>query len=158
PTWLAVWMPNIFFGVVGCWMFVRRLRGPGRPRRLAAAIRRGLIDPLLSRASTSHVSGIVGIPVPVMDLLDRYLALRYLQILALSILALIGVFYLSTFIDLSDEVLRGDATWGQLGRHLLYGTPQDLYYVLPMSVLLATLVTIGVLTKNSELVVMKACG
>ena len=41
---------------------------------------------------------------------------------------------------------------------LLYQTPQYLYYILPLSVLLATLVTIGVLTKNSELVVMKACG
>ena len=37
-------------------------------------------------------------------------------------------------------------------------TPQYVYYILPLSVLLAALVTIGLLTKNSELVVMKACG
>ena len=37
-------------------------------------------------------------------------------------------------------------------------TPQYVYYIVPLSVLLAALVTVGMLTKNSELVVMKACG
>jgi LPS export ABC transporter permease LptG len=45
-----------------------------------------------------------------------------------------------------------------LGSYLWYATPQYVYYILPLSVLLGTLVTIGLLTKNSELVVMKACG
>src|SRR4030095_6481472 len=39
-----------------------------------------------------------------------------------------------------------------------YMTPQYIYYVFPLSVLLAALVTIALLTKNSELIVMKACG
>jgi lipopolysaccharide export LptBFGC system permease protein LptF len=33
-----------------------------------------------------------------------------------------------------------------------------VYYVIPIAVLLATLVTIGLLTRNSELIVMRACG
>ena len=37
-------------------------------------------------------------------------------------------------------------------------TPQYVYYVIPLAVLLATLITIAVLTRNSELIVMKACG
>jgi len=45
-----------------------------------------------------------------------------------------------------------------MGAYLWYLLPQYVYFVLPMSVLLASLVTIGVLTKNSELIVMKACG
>jgi LPS export ABC transporter permease LptG len=39
-----------------------------------------------------------------------------------------------------------------------YSTPQYIYYIVPLSVLLAALGTIGLLTKNSELIVMKACG
>jgi LPS export ABC transporter permease LptG len=39
-----------------------------------------------------------------------------------------------------------------------YQTPEYIYYVIPLAVLLASLVTIGLLTKNSELIVMKACG
>ena len=33
-----------------------------------------------------------------------------------------------------------------------------MYYIIPMAALVATLVTIGLLTKNSELIVMRACG
>jgi LPS export ABC transporter permease LptG len=39
-----------------------------------------------------------------------------------------------------------------------YATPQFVYYVLPISALVATLVTVGLFTKTSELTVMKACG
>jgi LPS export ABC transporter permease LptG len=45
-----------------------------------------------------------------------------------------------------------------LGEFFVYTTPQYLYYIVPLSVLLASLVTVAILTKNSELVVMKACG
>ena len=43
-------------------------------------------------------------------------------------------------------------------RYLWYASPQFLYYLVPLAVLMGALVTIGALTKNSELVVMKACG
>ena len=45
-----------------------------------------------------------------------------------------------------------------LWSYFWFATPQYVYYILPLSVLLAALVTVGLLTKNSELVVMKACG
>jgi LPS export ABC transporter permease LptG len=45
-----------------------------------------------------------------------------------------------------------------IGAYFWYQTPQWVYFVLPISTLVATLVTIGVLTKSSELTVMKACG
>ena len=77
---------------------------------------------------------------------------------ALSALALCSVFYISTFTELTEKVLKGAATWTMLWTFLLYQTPQYLYYIIPLSVLLATLVTVALLTKNSELIVMKACG
>jgi LPS export ABC transporter permease LptG len=43
-------------------------------------------------------------------------------------------------------------------RFFYFRTPQFVFYVIPMSVLVSTLVTIGLLTKNSELLVMRACG
>ena len=92
------------------------------------------------------------------SILDRYVIVTYARILGLSALAMAAIFYISTFLDLSDKVFKGDATWGMLAGHLFFMTPQYVYYILPLSVLIATLVTIGVMTKNSELVVMKACG
>ena len=42
-----------------------------------------------------------------------------------------------------------------LGTFFVFTTPQYLYYIVPLAVLLASLVTVAILTKNSELVVMK---
>jgi LPS export ABC transporter permease LptG len=83
---------------------------------------------------------------------------EYLRVLLLGILGLLGVFYISTFIDLVDKLFRGETSTLMLLRYFYFRTPQFVYYVIPMGVLVATLVSVGVLTKNSELLVMRACG
>jgi len=45
-----------------------------------------------------------------------------------------------------------------IGEFLFWSTPEFLTYILALAVLLAALVTVGLLTKNSELIVMRACG
>ena len=45
---------------------------------------------------------------------------------------LAGIFYISTFLDLSDKVFKGDATWTMLGTYFVYITPQYAYYILPL--------------------------
>src|SRR5205814_1866897 len=66
--------------------------------------------------------------------------------------------YISTLIDLADKLLGGVAPVGMLLRYFYFATPQFVFYIIPMAALVATLVTIGLLTKNSELIVMRACG
>jgi LPS export ABC transporter permease LptG len=39
-----------------------------------------------------------------------------------------------------------------------YKTPEFVFFIIPLTVLIAVMVTIGIMTKNSELVVMQACG
>jgi LPS export ABC transporter permease LptG len=93
-----------------------------------------------------------------MSILDGYIARLYLRVGGLSFVALLGIFYISTFIDLSDKLFKGQATLAMLMQYLWYATPQFIYYCIPLSVLIGGLVTIGLLTRNSELVVMRACG
>ena len=167
PPWLAVWLPNFVLGTLGALMFAWRKRAADQPLRI-------LLPGFLRRAETSSAgsvsaggrvrrvarftSGVAAALMPMPGILDRYVAASYLRVLALSALGMAGIFYISTFLDLADEVFKGQATWAMLGEYFWYATPQYIYYILPLSVLLATLVTIGLLTKNSELVVMKACG
>ncbi len=158
PPWIAAWLPNLAFGLAGVALFLRRRAAIERTR-----IRPGWWVALMNRSRRSAAASAPRratslLRVPGLSLLDRYVVAGYARVFVLCVAALVGLFHVSTFIDLSDEVLRGDATWTQLFWHLWFATPQALYYVLPMSVLLATLVTIGLLTRNSELVVMKACG
>jgi LPS export ABC transporter permease LptG len=95
---------------------------------------------------------------PVPGLLDRYISRLYLRVAGLSFLALLGLFYISTFIDRSDKMFKGQATASMIGQLLVMLTPQFIYYVIPIAALLSVLVTFGVLSRSSELTVMKACG
>jgi LPS export ABC transporter permease LptG len=91
-------------------------------------------------------------------LLDVYVSRQYFSVFATAFVALVGIFYISTFIDLADKLFGGRATARLLLRYFYFATPQYVYYIIPMAALVATLVTIGLLTKNSELIVMRACG
>jgi len=92
------------------------------------------------------------------NILDRYISRIYLRTAALSFAALLGIFYIATFIDRSDKLFKGQATTATLMRLLAFMTPQFIYYVIPLSALLSVLVTFGLLSRTSELSVMKACG
>jgi len=98
----------------------------------------------------------VDLPRP--TLLDVYVARQYLRVFGLAFVSLVGLFYISTFIDLADKLFRGSATTGMMLRYFYWETPQYVYYIIPLSGLVATLITIGLLTRNSELIIMRACG
>jgi LPS export ABC transporter permease LptG/LPS export ABC transporter permease LptF len=148
PSPIAAWLPNLVLGAMGVVLFRWRDRVADRPIPIPEALRRRI-------AQRTQAFGHGALPF---GILDRYVALTYLRLLGLSALALGGIFYVSAFIELSENVFKGTGTWSMLGTFFVYTTPQYLYYIVPLSVLLAALVTVAILTKNSELVVMKACG
>jgi len=165
PPWLAVWAPNIILSAVGAGLFFWRSRAADQEFRFAMPqwLQRRSRPAVAPRAqyagrepATMPMGFMSRLPRP--SILDRYVTTMYTRVFALCAVGLLALFYISTFIDRSDKVFKGAATWGMMGAYLWYLLPQYVYYVLPMSVLLASLVTIGVLTKNSELIVMKACG
>jgi LPS export ABC transporter permease LptG/LPS export ABC transporter permease LptF len=167
PPWLAVWAPNIILSAVGAALFLWRSRAADQEFRFAiprwlqprsVMARRTTERPVGVDESNIGTPGLLGRLLPTPTILDRYVTAMYVRVFALCALGLLALFYISTFIDRSDKVFKGAATWSMMGDYLWYLLPQYVYFVLPMSVLLASLVTIGVLTKNSELIVMKACG
>lgn len=164
PAWLAMWVPNLLLGPLGLLLLARRGRAADRP--IAFALPRApTFDWVVRRRtppSPPRPRVVVrlrlpsGLPRP--TLLDLYVGRIYLRVLLLAVAGLASLFYLSTFIDLSDELFNGIATTSALLEYFWWATPQYLYYVLALAVLLAALATIGVLTRHSELVVMRACG
>jgi LPS export ABC transporter permease LptG len=166
PPWLAVWAPNIILSGVGAALFLWRSRAADQQFRLGiprwlkptgrtqhATPHRHVVDESRNGRPRRH-----GRKLPKPSTRDRYVSAMYVRVFALCAVGLLAMFYISTFIDRSDKVFKGAATWSMMGAYLWYLLPQYVYFVLPMSVLLGSLVTIGLLTKNSELIVMKACG
>lgn len=166
----APWVPNILFGAAGVALLLWRSRSADQPVRISipAFWRRAGTPPLTgtaapppARSRAGRVVLVVRVPhlnLPRPHLLDLYVTRQYLQVLVLGMASLLGIFYIATFIDLADKLFRGSATSATLARYFYFETPQYISYIIPMSALVATLVTLGVMTKNSELVVMKACG
>jgi LPS export ABC transporter permease LptF/LPS export ABC transporter permease LptG len=168
PEW-APWIPNIIMAVAGILLLVWRVRAADRPIHFSipAFWRRAMPAAEAAEPSSTAAPGrgriVIRIRVPHLNLpgpklLDLYLVRDYLKVLVLSIVSLLGIFYISTFIDLVDKLFRGQTTTAILVRYFYFQTPQFVYFIIPMAVLVSTLVTIGVLTKNNELIVMRACG
>jgi LPS export ABC transporter permease LptG len=180
PAELARWMPNLVLGPVGVGALVWRARhAEGRlPLRLPVTVPRwiparwvgrgraaaGAPPPEGWRTPSSAAPRVVvvvrfpRIALPGPGLIDRYISRMYMRIVGLSFLALLGLFYISTFIDKSDKIFKGQATTSMVSMLLVYMTPQFVYYVIPISALLSVLVTFGLLSRTSELTVLKACG
>ena len=166
PEW-APWIPNIVTAAAAVALIAWRVRSADRPVRfsLPAFWRWPAAAPAaqLPRPSAPRPRIVVFVRVPHLNfpmprVLDWYIGREYLRVFLVGVCAFIGIFYISTVIDLADKMFRGEATTGMLLRFLVYTTPQYIYYVIPMGVLVATLVTLGVMTKNSELLVVRACG
>jgi LPS export ABC transporter permease LptG len=171
---IARWLPNIIIAGIGAFLIVRRSRTaervfsfrlpwprPRAPENAQADQTGADAPPLLVLSppiQTNRRAGPSSAGWSMIGLLDRYVAMQYLRLVGLSFVGLLGIFYISTFVDLSDKLFKGQATFQMIGAYFWYQTPQWVYFVLPISTLVATLVTIGVLTKSSELTVMKACG
>ena len=170
PPSIAPWLVNVILGAAGVFLLFWRARSADQPIRVRMpgfwrreksapepAVR---VDtaPDANRRRTVVVVKIPHINWPRPTLLDVYISRQYLSVFGLAFVALVGIFYISTFIDLADKLFGGRATPRMLLRYFYFATPQYVYYIIPMSALVATLVTIGVLTKNSELIVMRACG
>jgi LPS export ABC transporter permease LptG/LPS export ABC transporter permease LptF len=162
PDW-APWIPNIVMGIGAVVLVIWRMRGGESirfrlPPRMALPWRRRSSSETTSTPASGRIVALHMPGLPMLRLLDVYVLRSYLGVFLLGIVGLLGVFYISTFIDLVDKLLRGETTGTMLMRYFYFRTPQFIYFVIPMSVLVSTLVTVGVFTKNSELMVMRACG
>jgi len=175
PAWLAMWVPNIVLGAAGVALLMSRARSADQPIRislprlllprwLGSRPQPGGPDTPTGGAAAPRSDRVVVVirfpqfELPRPNLLDIYVARQYLRILGMTVIAMLGLFYISTFIDLSDKWFKGQTTLGQVLAFLWWSTPQFMAYIIALAVLLSTLVTIGLLTKNSELIVMRACG
>jgi lipopolysaccharide export system permease protein len=180
-AYLARWWPNIILGAFGIGALVWRARYAQRglpvtipvrvpqlpsrwqrhgdvtpqpasppPATTAPAARRGRVV-IVVRIPRLRIPGGMGV-------LDRYVSKLYLRIFALSFVGLLSLFYISTFVDKAEKVFKGDATTGQVLAFMAYSTPEFVYFVIPLAVLMGVLVTFGFLSRTSELTVTKACG
>jgi LPS export ABC transporter permease LptG len=157
PPVVALWIPNAVLLIAGLWL-VTRLERAG-DRDLGRAIRSaGEAVYLHLRGTLPGAGGPAFTRFPLgPQLIDHYVLSSFVFYFLLLLTSFVVMTEVFTFFELLGDILRNN-TMGLVPRYLLFLTPQLIYTSTPVSVLVAVLVTFGILTKNNEVTALKACG
>ena len=168
PAFIAVWSANILFAAAGIFLlwqmatggqilssisaWFARLPKPAIPARRNGLALKGLLDRMHPRGQRRRPRGTFP------RILDEYIVREFVTMFLLVLGGFVMLLIVSTFFDLIGDILRNRIALSIVGAYLLNLTPSMLYLVAPLAVLLAALVTFGVLNRNSEIVAIKATG
>jgi lipopolysaccharide export system permease protein len=91
--------------------------------------------------------------------LHRYVLLEFLKVLSLSLSSLIFIYVIVLFFQKVNIFTKNQAPFYLIPEYLLYKIPEVTFqWTLPYGILLATLLTLGTFSRNSEITAMKAGG
>jgi lipopolysaccharide export system permease protein len=93
-----------------------------------------------------------------MKLLDIYLIKKFLLNLIFGISAFIIVFLVIDIVENIDKFIDKEATTSIVALYYLYYIPHIISLTLPINMLLATLFSVGNMTKHNEVVAQKSAG
>ncbi len=169
PAGLGVWMSDIVFLVAGLVLLWRVDQQPidiGSLRGWWARIKESIRataqrSPCSTRqggafertSSRRHLFS-VRFPMILDDMVLRDFTL-YLVLIMMTFLMLTLVF---TFFELLSDIVRNKVPLTLVADYLVNVTPSMVYMMTPLSVLLAVLITFGMMQKSSELTAVKASG
>ena len=92
------------------------------------------------------------------QLLDIYILRRFFFYFALLMGAFVFLFETFTFFELLDDIARHRVPFLIVVDYFRYLAPYLLYQLAPLGALVAVLVTLGIMSKNNEIVAIKASG
>lgn len=161
---LGMWGANILFLLAGIYLFARSSKESpllGLSSRLVK--KRGAKKVIIRVRVSPHTQKLLTWSWPRLSLrfpniLDRYIMRKYLTIFLLVFLALLSISIIVTFFERIDNVYEHNKSLALFLRYIEYRIPEFVHYILPVTVLTATLLTLGLMTKFNEITAMKACG
>lgn len=164
---IAMWLPNMLLLSIGIYLLNRVNRDvgaqrsdtglwrrllqkiPSRKRRMVAAVTVQDVaeEPMLRR---------LDITFP--NILDRYILREFGKVLALVLISTAALFVIVDYTDLSGDIRANHIPFHTVFAYYRFTIFQILNWTLPISVLVATLVTFGLLSKSNEVTAFKASG
>jgi len=91
-------------------------------------------------------------------LMDLYLLRTFFAYFAILMLVFVFLFEAFTFFELLDDIARHRIVFVVVMDYFLFLTPYLLYQLAPLAALVAILATLGIMSKNNEIVACKASG
>ena len=153
---LGMWWPNILFFVVGLYFFIQSVRESSF-FSLASLFKKKGKD--ISIPKTKRlVPRLSRISLPFPNIIDRYIMRKYVAIFGFVFVSALSVSAIVNFFDRIDSVYEHNKSLGLLFAFIWYKIPESVQYIFPVTALIATLLSLGLLTKFNEITAMKACG
>ncbi len=89
---------------------------------------------------------------------DRYLLGQYLKILFFSILAFVVIYITVDVFEEIDNFIDHEAKIRDIAKYYFYSVPFILTYIIPVSLLLGTVFSMGLMSRRNELTALIASG
>ena len=93
-----------------------------------------------------------------MPILFRYLLREYGKIFTMCFSGLMTIYLVIDFFEKVRRFLRYDADWLDVLTYFLLKTPAISFQIAPLAILMATLLTFGLLSRGNEITAMRSCG
>jgi LPS export ABC transporter permease LptG/LPS export ABC transporter permease LptF len=157
----VLWLPNAAFFIVGL-ILLARMERPGDSNWLTNLRGRIAIafESLKNRFTAKKEKGesrtfrLLLLP----QLVDTYILSSFVTYLALVLASFVCLTLVYNFFELIGDMLRNNIPLSTMFSYLFFLSPQLIYTLMPVGVLVAVLATFGVLSKNNEITAFKACG
>jgi LPS export ABC transporter permease LptF/LPS export ABC transporter permease LptG len=175
PPAVGIWGANILLAVLGFALLPRMEQFRGESRWMNPAVRFRSWARLLRRRKArarAAAMAVTRIPNGLIEphengvqssgsfprLMDIYLLRRFFFHFSLLMAVFIFLFEAFTFFELLDDIARHRVPFLIVVDYFRFFTPYLLYNLAPLGALVAVLVTLGVMSKNNEIVACKASG
>ena len=175
---VGMWAPNVLLLALGMWALRRANRDTGASRhegglwkRLIGAIalrrqkhrkpgamarRTGAVAAGSAEEEESDILRRLDITFP--NLIDRYVIREYVKVLLLVLISTLALFIIVDYTDLAGDIRRNSIAFHTVFAYYRFVVFQILNYTVPISVLVTTLVTFALFSKNNEVTAFKSSG
>jgi LPS export ABC transporter permease LptG len=159
PAIVAIWAPNVLFGVTGLTLLIataREWRWPAMPAlwRVVEAVRRAVPGRPTWRPRGHAASGARDST----HIIDRYLVREYLAFMGIGLAVAAALFIVVDLVKTLDKYLRVKPPFMYILEHFAYRLPAALHDGLPVVMLVATIFLFLTLSRYHELTALKAAG
>jgi LPS export ABC transporter permease LptG/LPS export ABC transporter permease LptF len=156
PVPVAVWLPDVVFGIAGV-IFLARMERPG-DRDLLGSFQ-SLVESLKRKRGPAERSRLTGWRLPLLpQIVDTYILSSFLFYVVMVLASFVSMILVYNFFELMGDMIRNKIPLLKMFTYLFFLTPQLIYATLPISILVAVLVNFGILSKQNEISAFKACG
>jgi LPS export ABC transporter permease LptG len=166
---VGMWAANLILAIFAIALFPRMERYRGEVAAPALLTRLGALWRLIRRRTVrvkprpSPVraeNGEVLLPSysSLPSIIDLYILRRFFYFFLVIMLAFLFLFEIFTFFELAEDIRRHNVTFLVVVNYFRYLIPYSVYQFTPLGALVSVLVTLGILSKNNEIVALKASG